>query len=480
MVKTIFVACILSLIVPSVGSHKLMASDEKNVAQGSEKDTATSQANQRKEQSKKDKAAKVPADKQDKVEKQTEKDAQQEREKAPAKEVSKKSDDKKSADKAGSKEKVDSEQKKKTGKKEAPKEEQEDKKSVDKDSSEGNKKSKKTQESKKPSSTSENSENKEKKKEDKPQEQKTEKKEIASEKKSAPQPESKDKKKSEPESVEQVDIEGIDTVDVDTPAGNWLLKRIWWEKAKDKFNKIRIEVNKIADAPMNFFARQNDLEKNTLDPFYRELGLEQGELQEVIKTLIDKIKQERSEEGSLEFSERDILQKLQEEQKSFEQIDKDASALNELDAQLDDALTLLLKQVNQARSYENQAWEYFDAIAHELSDQKAQELYYSMDGLLKDIKKINAYVQKDFAQYFSKMLNKAEDQTKRIKDTVSELKEKGIDLKEQLEKLTQEPPTQEPRKEEAGGDQGAGEKHEQKSEKKGWFASLWSWLTGSS
>ena len=294
----------------------------------------------------------------------------------------------------------------------------------------------------------------------------------AAEEKKAEEPAVADEPSEEEESAE---IEGIDTVDVETPAGNWLLKRIWWEKAKDKFNKIRLAVNQIADAPMKFFMQQNELEKSTLDPFYREIGLEQGELQEVIKTLIDRINQEReTEEGTLDFEERDVLQDLEEKQKDLEQLDKDVTAVTELDSKLDDALTLLLKQISQARTYENQAWEKFDAIAHELSDQKAQELFYSMNGLLKDIQKIGTYVQKEFADYFKKMVDAANEQIDRIKETIASLKEKGVDLKAQLEQLS------EPSKEEPAEEKVPEEKRVPKQEQKGWCSSFWSWITGGS
>ena len=240
------------------------------------------------------------------------------------------------------------------------------------------------------------------------------------------------------ETPEQDEIEGIDTVDVETPAGNWLLKRIWWEKAKNKFNKIRLAVNKVADNPMQFFAKQNEFEKSVLNPFYREVGLEQGELQEVITELIAKLNQEREEEGELDLDERDVLRILQSDKKRIEQLEKDVSAVSDLDGKLDEAFTLLLQQVNKARNYENQAWQQFDAIAHELSDQKAQELYYSMDAILKSIQGIDIYIHRNFSDYFDNIVNSAKGQTDRIRDSVASLKKQGVDLKDQVGQLVED------------------------------------------
>ena len=36
----------------------------------------------------------------------------------------------------------------------------------------------------------------------------------------------------EPSEEEEIEIKGIDTVNVNEPKGNWLYKRIWWEKAE--------------------------------------------------------------------------------------------------------------------------------------------------------------------------------------------------------------------------------------------------------
>ena len=44
-----------------------------------------------------------------------------------------------------------------------------------------------------------------------------------------------------PEQPEQdeIEIKGIDTVDINEPKGNWLYKRIWWEKAERTYEKIK-------------------------------------------------------------------------------------------------------------------------------------------------------------------------------------------------------------------------------------------------
>src|SRR5438105_2755246 len=45
--------------------------------------------------------------------------------------------------------------------------------------------------------------------------------------------------------VEQIKPEGIDTVSLEDPQGNWLFKKIWWERAETLYGKIREAVTSI-------------------------------------------------------------------------------------------------------------------------------------------------------------------------------------------------------------------------------------------
>jgi len=283
------------------------------------------------------------------------------------------------------------------------------------------------------------------------------------------EPEEKPAEKSD-QGEEEFEIKEIDTTGP-TTAGNWLLKRIWWERAKDKFAKTREAVNQVADSPMKFYRLQNDLEKSVLDPFYREIGLEQGELKAVLNSFLEKLDQERDRVGELDLEERDLIFVLQSEKKRLEQLQTDLNAISDLDNKIDDSITLLLQQVNKSRSYENQAWQNFDAIAYELSDEKAQELYYGMDAQLKSIKDIDVYINNQFSTYFDNMLQSAKDQVDRIKDAIKILKEKGIDIKQQVEQAIEFEESDEELEEDM-------EESTKSKPQQGMFSWLWDWISG--
>src|ERR1700733_9711008 len=70
---------------------------------------------------------------------------------------------------------------------------------------------------------------------------------------------------------------GIDTVSLEDPQGNWLFKRIWWERAEERYEKIRLLVDAIWESRTIFFIKRNELDRNVLDPFYLNIGVSQGE-----------------------------------------------------------------------------------------------------------------------------------------------------------------------------------------------------------
>jgi hypothetical protein len=236
------------------------------------------------------------------------------------------------------------------------------------------------------------------------------------------------------EHAEDLEIKGIDTVDVAEPKGNWLYKRIWWEKAERTYEKIKQLAEKIQEARILYFARRTDLDRNTLDPFYIGQGFSQGELTEIISFLTSQLEQERKD-GTLDEKEQALLNALTEEKKSLENLQKGVKAVTNIDHALDDALLKLSEQLNQARMYEQQAWENFKSINRELSDKRARELYYGMDTYWRNLNNINTYISDSFSQYFDQLTDRVKQEIEKIKSTMDALKEKGIDIQLQAQKL---------------------------------------------
>ena len=247
----------------------------------------------------------------------------------------------------------------------------------------------------------------------------------------------------DPLQEELAEIEGVDTVDLDSPQGNWLFKRIWWERAERKYEKIRGGVQAIFESRMRFFSGRSELDRAVLDPFYLAIGFGQGELSTILNELVGVMQDERERQGALDSRERAFLDTLQGNKDALEAISKDVEGINQLDVDIDDALAQLMEQINRVRSYDRDAWNAFKEIARVLDDVKARELFYQVETSWRNIKDVHNYIDTVFAAHFDELLTKVNEHVERVKGALSALKEKGIDLKEQVRLLTQDPAPQE-------------------------------------
>lgn len=227
--------------------------------------------------------------------------------------------------------------------------------------------------------------------------------------------------------------EGIHTVDINEPEGNWLFKRIWWEKSKDLFGKIREYVDKIVESRMHFFEERVKLDRGYLDPFYVEVGLDQGGLTEMTNHLIGLLKTERADTGALPAHELEQYNLLLEEKAKVEKLRLAVVDVQKLSVGLDDALKNLMEQINRTRTYERQAWQLLNNIAEELSDKKAREHYYEIATLWRNVKDIGNYIVGPFSGHFIELGTTLVERIKEIRSTMATFKEKGIELQKKVE-----------------------------------------------
>jgi hypothetical protein len=240
-----------------------------------------------------------------------------------------------------------------------------------------------------------------------------------------------------PEEPEMQAPAGIDTVSLENPQGNWLYKRIWWERAEERYEKIRLLVDAVWESRTIFFVKRNELDRNVLDPFYLNVGIGQGELQIILSELVDFFEKHREQQGDLSEQERSLYDTIATEEEALKQLKQDVESVANLDHAIDDALGTLMNQINRVRQYERQAWENFKEIAHILNDTKARELYYMIEGAARNIKNISSYVEQDFFNHFSKLIEETTQHINRIQNQIESLKEKGVSFKRQTELLEQ-------------------------------------------
>ena len=219
-------------------------------------------------------------------------------------------------------------------------------------------------------------------------------------------------------------------------SGNWLLKRVWWEKTEGVYEQIKQVFNEIMSARMDYISQRNRLDRE-LDVSYGQIGLEEGELQDIIDYCLDFVKKEKPEQGFLSKQQEDLYNALQQKQHDLEQIKLDLKALQAVDQKIDEALDTLFKQIDVANQYEQKAWDNFKDIARELNDKIARKSYYETEGLLKDIQSVHSYITSQFSSYFNQTLQTARTHSQSISSQVQALKQAGVDLKKEAGVLEQ-------------------------------------------
>lgn len=241
----------------------------------------------------------------------------------------------------------------------------------------------------------------------------------------------------EAEDNEEEPLDPIDTVNIEEPKGNWLNKRIYWERAETEYEKISQQTQEIATMSPHYYQQRAELNRSDLDKFYITEGIELGELKQIIATSIEGLEEERTRKGSLTEEGRLLTDKLQEQQILLKKMDQKISTVSAIDSALDEDLSMLDRQISQARAYERQAWAAFKAISRELSDKKARAIYYSMKALKKNVRSIYTYLNGPLDEHFKQLISTARNRIGEIKDAMERLRSEGIDLKAYAKKLTQ-------------------------------------------
>jgi hypothetical protein len=231
---------------------------------------------------------------------------------------------------------------------------------------------------------------------------------------------------------------GIDTVSLENPQGNWLFKRIWWERAEERYEKIRIMVDAIWESRNTFFKERNQLDRTVLDPFYMAIGIDRGELQTILTEINDFLEKQREQQGDLTEQERVLYETYATEEETLKQLKLDVDMITNLDHAIDDALGTFMNQINRVRNYESEAWKNFKEIAHILNDTKARELYYMVEGAARNIKTISTYLEQEFFTHFNKLVEEAKMRVARVQSQMDALKEKGVSFQKQAEQLEQQ------------------------------------------
>lgn len=227
----------------------------------------------------------------------------------------------------------------------------------------------------------------------------------------------------------QEELIGFDTIDEKEPSGNWLVKRIYWEKAQNKYEQIKGVFDQVLDSRIPFMKRRTVIDREILEPLYISAGLDQEEIASILEEFNTLVGIDQEKHAHLDERAKKMQIAAIEEKKILEQLQKDVVDLDKYSQALDKFLDKLIEQVGLGRAAEKEAWKTYKDIGNELNDKKARELYESMITPFTRLTNIQQYINGVFKQEFDKVESVIQEYATRIKNAIQSLKEKGVDLK---------------------------------------------------
>jgi hypothetical protein len=251
----------------------------------------------------------------------------------------------------------------------------------------------------------------------------------------APAPAAEAPAEAPPVVEEQEELIGFDTIDLAEPSGNWLIKRLIWDRAEQRYEEIKQIFDQVLEMRMPFFKRRAEIDRKILEPLYVSAGLDQAEIAEILKEFNTLLTLDQETHAASDEREKKMYADAMEERKTLEQLHKDIIQLSNYEKALDTFLDKLMEQVNVARNYEKQGWQAYKDIGKELNDKKARDIYHGMANPKKGLTDIAQYIQGVFKKGFDEIDATVQENATRIKDAMQSLKEKGVDLKNYSKQL---------------------------------------------
>ncbi|MGZ6254374.1 MAG: hypothetical protein ACXWL5_00085 [Candidatus Chromulinivorax sp.] len=229
----------------------------------------------------------------------------------------------------------------------------------------------------------------------------------------------------------------LDTVEIDG-GGNWLHKKIWYERAQIVFDEIRLMVDSVGNLRIQFMNEVNAIGQK-IDNFYETVNFTKGQLDEKFKQMLAALENEQKLVGDLSPEERNLQTNLKQQATVIDQIGKDIKTIIDVDNKIDQTLMQAFKTIDECRDYETKAWNAFKSIGKELDDKKARNYYYQMNNYKQNLEQKLAYLKSTLLPYLhNALVLKIEQNITKINTAIEQLKTKGIDLEKIMNDSEQE------------------------------------------
>lgn len=227
------------------------------------------------------------------------------------------------------------------------------------------------------------------------------------------------------------EVENIDS-------GNWYEKRIWWKKAKPKYEEIVElipEVKKSKEEILNKHKKIMVVYQDLIKYLKPTKESVEKKISQEINVLA---KQLEKEPTSLEEAEQNAFVALSDKKKSLDDLKSNLDLFISLKKEMDKAVEVILpQQVNLASSYEENAFSKYEQIENLLDDKKAKRFYEIIENDVENTKSILHYINGPLTAFFNESNIKLNQFSSNIKNLIQEIEKKGINLIELPEKKEQ-------------------------------------------
>jgi len=230
--------------------------------------------------------------------------------------------------------------------------------------------------------------------------------------------------------------------------GNWMKKREWLLKTNDANNQIQELVLSINGTRKTYNEKYRSIDE-ILDEFYKQLGQEQGKLQEIFEGTTRYLeKKKKAEIGSLSSEsgeEKDkslqnkielIEQQINTLKEMLEQLKLDMQSIEDLDRSITERMKKLDEQINIANDEAANAQKMTNDLWYIIDDKKARAYYYEIKGSsLEKIKVIDAYLNGDLMTDFDSVIDTIKTNIAKAQDDIKALEDKGLIIKNRAHRV---------------------------------------------
>lgn len=230
-------------------------------------------------------------------------------------------------------------------------------------------------------------------------------------------------------------LKDAEVTTINEERGNWVVKAKIFKEAQKLSKVIQKKVLTIEPLQEKFLTERADLDKNILNPFYTDFGLQGGELDARLNGIVDDLKKLEMNKAVVDDKERLLRDETKRKKEALEELKKSFAYLQKLEEALSQSLITMSAQIQKALVYQEEAWNDQEKIGDILNDEIAQDLYSKMQVILDNVTAIENYLNGELKTFFTTTIQKITEQVDVVKKKVIGLKGEGIALGKKMKEL---------------------------------------------